>query len=114
MPRPSTIALFSTIPTANPARSYSPLGNAFGCSAVSPPISAHRVAKFPGNCEKRAEPPDAGEHFRPRRPLREGLDRLDQRVAGIDVHSGVAVSDRLLAGQDWGLQIKWRVFAPEF
>jgi len=55
-----------------------------------------------------------GEHFRPQRPLREGLDRLDQRVAGTDVHSGVAVSDRLLAGQDWGLQIKWRVFAPEF
>jgi len=84
-----------------------------GADAVGPRYQ-HRLAKFPGDLEKRAEPSDPGEHFRPQRPLREGLDRLDQRVAGIDVHSGVAVSDRLLAGQDWGLQIKWRVFAPEF
>jgi len=41
--------------------------------------------------KKRRRTLRSGEHFRPQRPLREGLDRLDQRVAGIDVHSGVAV-----------------------
>ena len=51
---------------------------------------------------ERAESADSGEHFRAQGPLREGLDRLDQRVPRVDVHPGVAVSDRFLAGQDWG------------
>jgi len=34
--------------------------------------------------------------------ISEGLDRLDQSVPRVDIHPCVAVSDRLLAGQDWG------------
>jgi hypothetical protein len=176
------IRLFSTTPTANPARSYSPSAYIPGISAVSPPISAqpasrsrarcpddvgrdrnvelaageiveeeerlgalrenvvdahchevdahrvvareleselqlgadaigaryeHRVAVFAWNPGERAEAADAGEHLRAQRPFREGLDRLDQRVARVDVHPCVAVGDRLLAGQG-RLQIKWR------
>ncbi len=35
------ISLFSTTPTANPAKSYSPSGYIPGISAVSPPTRAH-------------------------------------------------------------------------
>src|SRR5205809_7004983 len=76
-----------------------------GADAVGPRYE-HRLAVFLRDLGERAESADSGEHFRAQGPLREGLDRLDQRVPGVDVHPGVAVGDRLLAGQDWGLQIK--------
>ena len=38
---------FSTIPTQNPARSYFSLGNALGCSAVSPPIKEQLAISQP-------------------------------------------------------------------
>ena len=41
------IALFSTTPTAKPARSYSPAGYMLGISAVSPPISAQPASSQP-------------------------------------------------------------------
>ncbi len=45
--RPSMTADFSTTPTANPARSYSPSGYMPGISAVSPPIRAHPASSQP-------------------------------------------------------------------
>ncbi len=44
---PSMILLFSTAPTAKPARSYSPSGYMPGISAVSPPISAQPDSSQP-------------------------------------------------------------------
>ncbi len=170
IPRPSITRVFSTTPTANPARSYSPATNARGCSAVSPPISAQPACSQPAamplitvagdsdvelladvvveeeqrlgtldqdvvdahrdqidadrvvpaeregelelgahaigagdqdrfavtlrQLDERAEAADAGEHFGAQRALRVRLDRLDQRVARIDVDAGLAVGER--------------------
>ncbi|MNT24184.1 hypothetical protein D3C72_1596440 [compost metagenome] len=44
---PVRILLFSTAPTAKPARSYSPSGYMPGISAVSPPISAQPDSSQP-------------------------------------------------------------------
>ncbi len=51
----------------------------------------HRLAIALRQLDQRAEAADAGQHLGPHRPLRERLDALDQRVAGIDVDAGVAV-----------------------
>jgi hypothetical protein len=45
--RPSMMRSFSTTPTQNPARSYSPCGYIPGISAVSPPISAQPASSQP-------------------------------------------------------------------
>src|SRR2546426_3954411 len=51
----------------------------------------HRVTVFLRDLAQRAETADAGEHLGPQRAPGERLDRLDQRVAGLDVDAGVAV-----------------------
>ena len=54
----------------------------------------HRLAEALADLEQRAEAADAGQHFGPQRALRERLDALDERVAGVDVDAGVAVGKR--------------------
>ena len=51
----------------------------------------HRLAVALADLEQRAEAADAGQHLRAQRPLRERLDALDERVAGVDVDAGVAI-----------------------
>ena len=68
----------------------------------------HGFSVLPGNLRERAETADSGEHLRAQRFPGEGLDRFDQRIARVDVHPRVAVADRLLAGQDLGLQLELR------
>jgi hypothetical protein len=46
--------------------------------------------------EERAEPAEPGIAARARRRASERLDRLDQRVAGVDVDSGVLVAAAVL------------------
>src|SRR6266480_2495160 len=55
------------------------------------PRHEHRVTVFLRDLAQRAETADAGEHLGPQRAPGERLDRLDQRVAGLDVDAGVAV-----------------------
>jgi len=47
-----------------------------------------------GQPDQRAESADAGEHLGAHRPLRERLDPLDERVAGVDVDARFAVRER--------------------
>ncbi len=53
----------------------------------------HRLAVALRDLEQRAEAADAREHLGAQRALGERLDALDQRIAGIDVHAGVAVRE---------------------
>ncbi len=78
------------------------------------PGDEHGLAVFLRDLGERAESADAGEHFRAQRSLREGLDRLDQRVPGVDVNPRSAVRERGSAGQGGGLQLKLRVSPREF
>jgi hypothetical protein len=53
----------------------------------------HRFAEFLRHFEQRAKPADAAQHLRAHRALREWLDALDQRVAGIDIHACRGVTE---------------------
>src|SRR5258708_22355820 len=55
------------------------------------PGQDERVLVFLGDRPRGAEAADAGEHLGPHRAPGERLDRLDQRIAGLDVDAGVAV-----------------------
>ena len=52
----------------------------------------HRALVAGGNLHQRAEAADAGQHLGALRAPHERLDAIDQRVAGVDVDAGVAVS----------------------
>src|SRR5207302_7475788 len=62
----------------------------FGADAVGP-RHEHRLAVFLRDLAQRAETAYASEHLGPQRAPGERLDRLDQRIAGLDVDAGVAV-----------------------
>ncbi len=49
----------------------------------------HGLAIALRQLDQRAESADAGQHLRAQRPLRERLDPLDERVAGVDVDAGI-------------------------
>ena len=51
----------------------------------------HRLAKALADLEQPAEAADARQHFGAQRALGERLDALDQRVAGVDVDTGIAI-----------------------
>ena len=52
----------------------------------------HRLAILAGHAAQRAKAADAGHHFRTHRPLGKGLDVFDERIAGVDIYSGIAIS----------------------
>ena len=51
----------------------------------------YRLAVFFRDFEQRAKAANAGQHLGPHGALGIRLDRLDQGVAGVDVHAGIAV-----------------------
>ena len=57
----------------------------------SVPATSTGSRKRFADLEQRAEAADAGEHLGAHRALRERLDALDQRVAGVDVDARVAI-----------------------
>ena len=60
----------------------------------SVPGDQHRLAVALRQLDQRAEAADAGQHLRAQRAPGERLDRLDQRVAGVDIDAGVAIRER--------------------
>ena len=60
----------------------------------SVPATSTGLAIALADLDQRAEAADAGEHLGPHRALRERLDALDERVAGVDVDAGVAIGER--------------------
>ncbi len=54
----------------------------------------HRLPVALGDLEQRAEAADAAEHALAQRAPGQWLDALDQRVAGVDVDSGILVGQR--------------------
>jgi len=58
----------------------------------------HRLLELLRQLEQRAEATDAAQHLGAHGALGEGLDAVDQRVAGFDVHTGVAVGKGGLVG----------------
>ena len=60
----------------------------------------HRLAIALRQLDERAEAADAGEHLGAQRALRERLDALDERVAGVDVDAGVAIRKRDARGRE--------------
>jgi hypothetical protein len=53
----------------------------------------HRLAVLLRHFDQRAESADAAEDLGAHRAFREGLDALDEGVARIDVHAGVAIGE---------------------
>src|SRR5437868_3647097 len=53
----------------------------------------YRLLVFLGDLAKRAEAADAREHLRAHGLPREGLDGLDERVAGVDIDARIAVGE---------------------
>jgi hypothetical protein len=53
----------------------------------------HRLLVLLRQLEQRAEAADAGQHLGAHGALGEGLDALDERVAGVDVDAGVAIGE---------------------
>ncbi len=51
----------------------------------------HRLAVLVGQVEQGAEAAQAAHHFRPEAALDQGLDPLDQLVAGVDVDTRVTI-----------------------
>jgi hypothetical protein len=96
---PSSSFDFSTAPTVNPARSYSPGGYMSGISAVSPPINAH-----PDSSQPFAMPADDGDG-RVDVELSGGevieeeqrLGALDEDV--VDAHADQVDADRVVAAE---------------
>jgi hypothetical protein len=69
------------------------------------PVRARNQHGFPitpRQLDQRAESADAGQHLGAHRPLREWLDPLDQRIAGVDVDTGLAIRQRRRRGGNSG------------
>src|SRR5574337_1403052 len=66
----------------------------FGADAVGAG-DQHRVLVAGGAFHQRADAADAAQHFRPAGAYRGRCDALHQRVARVNIHTGVAVSKRL-------------------
>ena len=58
-----------------------------------------RLLVLRGDRAQRAEAAKARQHFGAQGTLREGLDGLDERVAGVDVHAGVTVREGFRHGR---------------
>ncbi len=70
------MAIFSLVPTP---------------SVVATRIGSRKPAAL--GVEEGAESAQAGIAASARRGLRKRLDRLDQRIAGIDIHAGIAIGE---------------------
>ena len=58
----------------------------------------HRIAVVFADFHQRAEAAQAAEHFGAQCALGKGFDVFDQTVAGVDVHTGVAVAQGSVHG----------------
>jgi len=65
----------------------------------------HRLLVLLRQLEECAEAADAAQHLGAHGALGEGLDALDKRVAGFDVHAGVAVGKGGLGIQRFGMMV---------
>jgi hypothetical protein len=67
----------------------------------------HRLAVLLRHLEKRTESADAGEHAVAHRLPGKGLDRVDEGVACVDVHAGIAIRQSL------GVRVGFRLIHGE-
>ena len=76
----------------------------FGADAVGAGHQ-HGFAVLLRHLEQGAETADAGQHAFPQRAFGEGLDVLDELVAGVDVYAGIAIGKRS-GGGAFGFQVE--------
>ena len=73
----------------------------------------HRLLVFLADFKQRAEAADAAHHAFAHRALGKRLDRFDQRIAGIDIDTGIAVRKgdigRLIHGVGAEEAVKWKM-----